>query len=444
VAGAPEAPKKAEDGTQKTPNPGVPKEEGKDPSKGFAQANDARTEAQTAAGAPAKTEFGGKTKEDGTQQTVAEAAKDLHGDIKRDSHFNPVDKVNFERAVAGALLARAPLYSAQVEMVSSRIVDYMEKRKKESLKMGLEAAHKKYEADLAQLMTDSKPGWWGAVDIAGHEDDKALLKDMTLHTLREGTLPQKLAVHQNMYGILAKDFTGHQLEITRRILGVAADAPWFIRQQTKLKNGALDKTAGTPVFKPHDLNKNDQEAVKAAKKLEEERGRIDRPEQKAASPAAPGIHARDEHGSAPPEPVQGAPADAQMVYRGIDAFTMNEAKDFCQRARLVLNMPLAAGVSGSTAELIGVANSLGLSLADQQKYAIAVIAYVGGGGNHSYHEIAVVLAAAGLIGTPDNYSGIQALVGEPLFGELKKAHKGAFPEEADAPKADAPKPPGVA
>jgi hypothetical protein len=51
-------------------------------------------------------------------------------------------------------------------------------------------------------------------------------------------------------------------------------------------------------------------------------------------------------------------------------------------------------VSGSTAELIGVASTLGFSIDDQKKYAIAVIAYIAGGGNHSYHEIAIVLAAA--------------------------------------------------
>jgi hypothetical protein len=255
---------------------------------------------------------------------------------------------------------------------------------------------------------------------------------MTLHTLAKGSLPQKLAVHQNMYGVLAFDFQYRQ-EITRRILGVAAKEPWFIRQQTKLKDGAFDPEHGSAVFKKHDAKKGDAEAAKA----EAERGRVARPDTAAVSPAGPGIQARDKDGNAPTSLLPEG-TDTQMVYRGIDAFTMDEARDFCQRARLVLNMPLAAGVSGSTAELIGVATTLGLSRPDQQKYAIAVIAYIAGGGNHSYHEIAVVLSAAGLIGTPDDYSGVKTLVGEELFDTLRKAHPGAFP--ADAPKSDGPKP----
>ena len=116
----------------------------------------------------------------------------------------------------------------------------------------------------------------------------------------------------------------------------------------------------------------------------------------------------------------------QDVNRGIDAFTMDEAKAFCQRARLKINMPLAAGVSGSTAELINVGMTLGLGGLDLQKYAIAVLAYIGGGGNHSYHEIMIVLAAAGVVDDPDTYAGIKPLIGEDMFTQLAKAHPDAF------------------
>jgi hypothetical protein len=121
-----------------------------------------------------------------------------------------------------------------------------------------------------------------------------------------------------------------------------------------------------------------------------------------------------------------AGTDSQQVYRGLDSFTMDEGKAFCQRARLKINMPLAAGVSGSTAELINVAMTMGLTGLELQKYAVAVLAYIGGGGNHSYHEIAVVLAAAGLKIDPDNYSGVEKLVGTALFEELKSQHPDAF------------------
>lgn len=105
---------------------------------------------------------------------------------------------------------------------------------------------------------------------------------------------------------------------------------------------------------------------------------------------------------------------------------MDEAKNFCQRARLVINMPLAVGVSGSTAELIGIAMSLGLSMPELQKYAVAVLAYIGGGENHSFHEIAIVMKAAGLDIDPDSYNGIEKLIGTVLFQQLKDAHPNAF------------------
>jgi hypothetical protein len=118
--------------------------------------------------------------------------------------------------------------------------------------------------------------------------------------------------------------------------------------------------------------------------------------------------------------------DQQEVYRGVDAFTMDEGKAFCQRARLETHMPVGAGASGSTAELINVAITLGITGSDLQKYAVAVLTYIGHGGNHTYHEIAIILAAAGLHIDPDNYSGVETLVGRDLFAQLKQQHPGAF------------------
>jgi hypothetical protein len=73
-----------------------------------------------------------------------------------------------------------------------------------------------------------------------------------------------------------------------------------------------------------------------------------------------------------------------------------------------------------------VAMTMGLAGNELQKYAVAVLAYIGGGGNHSYHEIAVVLAAAGLKINPDNYNGVETLIGTALFEELKSQHPDAF------------------
>jgi hypothetical protein len=60
---------------------------------------------------------------------------------------------------------------------------------------------------------------------------------------------------------------------------------------------------------------------------------------------------------------------------------------------------------------------------------LAVLAFIGHGGNNSYHEIALVLAAAGLAINPDNYSGLEPLIGSALFASLKQQHPGAFRDD---------------
>jgi hypothetical protein len=419
VAPAPKGP----DSTKNIPAPGIKKPgDGPTPQEGGLQANDKREEKQTAAGATAKS--GGEFGENG-DKSVKQAADDKFGKQERDSHFNPVVKVQFEKALAGVLLANAHLYDTEVTLVSNKIVKYFEDRLAKGMADGVANAHKKYEMDLAKLTIESKPGWWGAVEVEANAT-KAQIALQTRESLTNGSLPQKLAVHQNFYGVLKSDFQSH---VAQAILGETAQVPWYPRQQSKLKDGKLDTKNGTTVFKDPD-GKNKQREV--------ERGRLDRPDQGSFSDAGPGIEARDEHGKITGDSV--VTGDAQKVNRGLDAFTMDEAKDFCQRARLVINMPLCAGVSGSTAELIGNAMSLGLTMPQLHKYAVAVLAYVGGGGNHSFHEIAIVLAAAGLTIDPDSYNGIEKLIGTALFEELKKQHEGAF---KDPPETVAP-PPKVA
>jgi len=389
--------------------PGPSKDPALPATQGGLQQNDNRTDAQTAAGAPAKSggEFGNN---DG--KTVKQAAEDKFGPQERDSHFNPVEKVKFEKALAKALLANAALYDTEVNLVSAKIVTYFEDRLKKGMEQGLADARAKYEAELAKLTKDSSPGWWGAVEQEANVT-QAQLALQTRESLTNGSLPQKLAVHQNFYGVLKSDFQSH---VAQAILGASAQVPWYPRQQTKIKDGKLDQVNGTTVFK-------DPDGSNAAR--EKERGRVARPDTAAISPSGPGIEARPESGAAPGS-VLPPGADGQMVYRGLDAFTMDESKDFCQRARLVINMPLCAGISGSTAELIGVAMSLGLPMPQLRNYAIAVLAYIGGGGNHSFHEIAIVLKAAGIDIDPDSYNGIEGLIGPELFQQLKNAHPTAF------------------
>jgi hypothetical protein len=389
--------------------PGVPRAGDPATSHGGGQANDARTTPQTAAGATAKTEHGGLPNE-----SVADAAQRLHPNSARDSHFNPAEKVAFERELARALLSHAGLYDAQVAKVSSAILKYLKDRLDAGVIAGLKGAHEKYVKDLAQLTANSSPGWWGAVEVAANAT-KEEVANQTRQSLTQGSMPQKMAVHQSFINILSDDFKAN---VAQAFLGTAAVVPWYVRQETKLKNGQLDKANGVPVFD---------------KANSQERGRVMRPDTHAVSSAGPGIEARGDTG-AKPSSVLPTGSDPQQVYRGLDSFTMDEGRDFCQRARLKINMPLAAGVSGSTAELINVAMTMGLAGVELQKYAVAVLAYIGGGGNHSYHEIAIVLAAAGLGIDPDSYHGLEQLVGADLFAELKAKHPDAFHDNPAKPE----------
>jgi hypothetical protein len=129
----------------------------------------------------------------------------------------------------------------------------------------------------------------------------------------------------------------------------------------------------------------------------------------------------------------------QTIHRGTDLFTMDEAKAFVQRARLQVNMPLIAGISGSTAELINCAMTLGLQGESLHRYALGVVGYIGGGGNHSFIEIVTVLKAAGLPVNPDSYQGFYPTVFDPQFQALKEKYPQAFRDAPPPTTPEAPK-----
>jgi hypothetical protein len=126
--------------------------------------------------------------------------------------------------------------------------------------------------------------------------------------------------------------------------------------------------------------------------------------------------------------------------RGMDSFTMDESKAFVQRARLVLDMPVVAGISGTTAELVNSAMTLGLRGEKLHQYALGVMGFLIGGGNHSFVEIATVLRAAGLPVNPDTYEGSYPAVFASRFAALKAQYPDAFKTAAPATAPPAPAP----
>jgi len=117
----------------------------------------------------------------------------------------------------------------------------------------------------------------------------------------------------------------------------------------------------------------------------------------------------------------------------MDSFTMDETKAFVQRARLELDMPVVAGISGTTAELVNCAMTLGLSGNRLHEYALGVMGFLIGGGHHSFVEIVTVLRAAGLSVDPTTYDGAYPASFESRFQALKASYPEAFPDAPSTP-----------
>jgi hypothetical protein len=237
-------------------------------------------------------------------------------------------------------------------------------------------------------------------------------------------IPQQLAAHQTFLGkVLEGDW---EKGIVQAFMGEAAVDPKWLRIVTRLKDGKFDPN-GAGVFKgTNGLPEDSKEA---------DRGRVKRPkDQKAVEPRPGPAGLKDPTGNRKnpdklikdQDEAKEAGTD-QSVQRGIDTFTMDEGAEFCQRARLKLDMPLAAGVSGSTAELVNCAITMGLGGDQLAKYALGVLGYIAGGGNHSFVEIVTVLQAATLKVDPDSYDGIvPTLMDGARMEKLKKKFPKAF------------------
>jgi len=87
--------------------------------------------------------------------------------------------------------------------------------------------------------------------------------------------------------------------------------------------------------------------------------------------------------------------------RGLEQYTLDESQKFIQDARVKYNMPMAAGISGTTTDLHEVAKMFGVAgEIPEFKYQLACLAHLGTAGAHSFHEI----MAAASINTKVHYT----------------------------------------
>jgi hypothetical protein len=130
------------------------------------------------------------------------------------------------------------------------------------------------------------------------------------------------------------------------------------------------------------------------------------------------------------QPLTAAQGGEQKHGRGVDVYTLDESQLFVQQARIELDMPLAAGVSGTTTDLFEIATTFGVSSPDEKfKYALACLAQLMGAGAHSFHEIMTAANSAGVqLYRPGDYRSIkEGLAGHPAAALFDKPDYAAVP-----------------
>jgi protein-glutamine gamma-glutamyltransferase-like protein len=112
-------------------------------------------------------------------------------------------------------------------------------------------------------------------------------------------------------------------------------------------------------------------------------------------------------------------ARSALVERGADVQFYDPDYPVFYGKATALGLPLAAGISGSTADFIEMARIAGLQGKALHNFAMAILYYITLPGHHSFHEVATVLAAAG-IGSYQPKPGIGDYSG-PLTDEIKRS-----------------------
>jgi len=346
-------------------------------------------------------------------KTVGQAAEGLS---ERDANFNPKRKVEFEAELAKRILTTPGPVLPIVREISTKMLQYFDAK----VDAGLASANQDLAAlgkHFAGLADRNDP----TVEHA-NEIFFGRLADTTAE-LKDGVAPAMRALLQGGGSIPQQVFAHHQF----------IDQIWDARGAGDFANnipaqlGALGGQQGTALnfqmeaVAPKDMRKKDGEEVEEFKnrgrfKPGEEGSRVHETfgQGDKAVPttgAAKGIVARP---STNGSNAQSAAKDVgslnlnagdggeQAHQRGIDRLTMDESNAFIQNARLVLDMPLAGSISGTTADLMEVSKIFGCS--KPHLYAIGVLGHLASAGAHSFHEIATAASLAGINYTPGDYA----------------------------------------
>lgn len=347
-------------------------------------------------------------------QTVGDAGASLS---ERDANFNPARKVEFEVKLTAAILQNPGPCLGVVHDLSRRMLSYFDAK----VSAGLAQA----DADLRALGahfagTDEKPNtvFFGRLADRQSELRGDIASEMRTLLMGGGTLPQHVFAHHQFIDqiwdkggngdfanqIVDKLHTAGQESGQTFNFQLQAVAPKAMRKEEGGQERAEFAERGR--FAPKDRESRVNETFGTGTSV-------------PTTGTASGIAAREGNGvntaqgtgmqsatttATPGNGLDQGQGGGQEHQRGIDRLTMDESNAFIQRARLILDMPLAGGISGTTTDLMEVATIFGISGDQLHLYAIAVLGHLGSAGAHSFHEIAKAASFANIPYQEGNYA----------------------------------------
>jgi hypothetical protein len=246
--------------------------------------------------------------------------------------------------------------SGAVNKVSLEVINYIQNSIRQNKPIQAEI-----EACMAKYMY-SNAGYGRLGQPADKPTGQGDLYRLCLTTLTQGELPSILAIHDFMGRIVFKKFGG------------------------TIGQGALFDQTGNAVRPAYIFGDPSKDS---SAKIEELRGRTARPGNPPPT-TAPGMLSEKEG-------KEGGYGDYQKRERGSDKWMATTEKtppstlDIQQR-----NLIFGAGPSGSTGTLLQAGKLFGNLDGDLlRQYVLAIVAYLVGGGMHSYHEVMVIARMAG-------------------------------------------------
>ncbi|MBN1945544.1 MAG: DUF4157 domain-containing protein [Bradymonadales bacterium] len=418
------------------------------------------------------------------EQSVRSVAEGRFGGA-RDTNFNPALKVEFEVALGRALLMAQEFYRPVVERVSHGIYRYLQAKAEVLGQEEKKVMEESFKA-MSFMHGDNLPDvFYGRIVDNLSNEEEYFGKMLDLLKEGTGTIQNHMLAHQcfldkildkadavpvagvspaqtyitEMQEMAArrKEFGDSQLARASapnlkhlRLPGAGGENPFGVEQTAtgdvvenptlgegsraargrydqrkgfNTKKGGYDPTAPLPAGMRYDTRLAD-----SSRRAEHSVG-IAAEENVPTTPAL--------------TPEEEAAGLGQRHSRGIEQYTLDESQKFIQDARTIYNMPLAAGISGTTTDLHEVAKMFGCtSEIDVFKYQLACLAHLQTAGAHSFHEI---MAAAAMNTSvqyePGNYRSIlkYGLDAVPaimaLFNDPKYA--GIPGIDASAPSSDA-------